>query len=72
MDTSLGADYIVYLFVEVGDLAEKYNDVMRRIAKEVNSESDSSSYGVVFQPGLTEFKDGSSPYGQGYMSGLDW
>ncbi|KAF9146543.1 hypothetical protein BGX30_013758 [Mortierella sp. GBA39] len=56
---------------KVGDLAEQYNDVMRRVAKEVNNESDSSSYGVVFQPGLTEFKDGSSPYGQGYMSGLD-
>ncbi|KAF9129260.1 hypothetical protein BGW39_004312 [Mortierella sp. 14UC] len=56
---------------KVGDLATQYNDVMRRVAKEVNDESDSASFGVVFQPGLTEFKDGSSPYGQGYMSGLD-
>ncbi|KAF9154648.1 hypothetical protein BG015_000333 [Linnemannia schmuckeri] len=44
---------------KVGDLAEQYNDVMRKVAKEVNDESDSASYGVVFQPGLTEFKDGS-------------
>ncbi|KAG0280410.1 hypothetical protein BGZ95_010225 [Linnemannia exigua] len=56
---------------KVGNLAAQYNDAMRRVAKEVNDESDSASFGVVFQPGLTEFKDGSSPYGQGYMSGLD-
>jgi hypothetical protein len=60
------------LSVGVGEVAEQYNDMMRKVAKEVNDESDSTSYGVVFQPGLTEFKDGSSPYGQGYMSGLDW
>jgi len=64
--------FIVCFFVEVGELAVQYNDVMRRITQEVNAESDSATFGVVFQPGLTEFKDGSSPYGQGYMSGLDW
>ncbi|KAG0043536.1 hypothetical protein BGZ83_011287 [Gryganskiella cystojenkinii] len=55
-----------------GDLAKKYNEVMQRIAREMNEEKEGSkSFGVVYQPGLTEFKHGASPYGQGYMSGLD-
>ncbi|GJJ70781.1 hypothetical protein EMPS_03131 [Entomortierella parvispora] len=57
---------------KAGDLAKKYNEVMERIAQEINEEKEGSkTFGVVFQPGLTEFKNGSSPYGQGYMSGLD-
>jgi len=59
--------------IEAGDLAKKYNKVMEKIAREINEEQEGSkTFGVVFQPGLTEFKSGSSPYGQGYMSGLDW
>ncbi|KAG0264934.1 hypothetical protein BG011_005856 [Mortierella polycephala] len=55
-----------------GNLARKYNEIMERIAKEINEESkDQGTFGVAFQPGLTEFKDGSSAYGQGYLSGLD-
>ncbi|KAF9436710.1 hypothetical protein BGZ76_003198, partial [Entomortierella beljakovae] len=53
-----------------GDLATKYNEVMEQIAQEINEESD-GNFGVVYQPGLTNFKERSSPYGQGYMSGLD-
>ncbi|KAG0327065.1 hypothetical protein BGZ99_008405 [Dissophora globulifera] len=57
---------------KAGDLSKKYNEVMERVAHEINEESsDSRTFGVTFQPGLTEFKDGSSPYGQGYLSGLD-
>ena len=60
-------------FIEAGDLAKKYNEVMLRIAREMNEDKEGSkTFGVVYQPGLTEFKSGSSPYGQGYMSGLDW
>ncbi|KAF9914411.1 hypothetical protein BX616_008380 [Lobosporangium transversale] len=55
-----------------GDLAKRYNEVMKRIAREINEESKSErKFGVAYQPGLTEFKDGSSAYGQGYLSGLD-
>ncbi|KAF9206890.1 hypothetical protein BGZ49_001615 [Haplosporangium sp. Z 27] len=55
-----------------GYLARKYNEVMERVAQEINEENaDIGTFGVSFQPGLTEFKDGSSPYGQGYMSGFD-
>ncbi|KAG0370816.1 hypothetical protein BGZ54_003812 [Gamsiella multidivaricata] len=57
---------------KAGDLSKKYNEVMERIAQEINEESkDEGTFGVAFQPGLTEFKDSSSAYGQGYMSGLD-
>ncbi|KAF9998624.1 hypothetical protein BGZ80_010513 [Entomortierella chlamydospora] len=56
-----------------GTLAREYNEVMKRIALEINEESaNGGTFGVVYQPGLTEFRDGSSPYGQGYLSGLDW
>jgi len=59
--------------IEAGDLAIKYNEVMERIANEINEENkDEGTFGVVYQPGLTGFKEGSAPFGQGYMSGLDW
>lgn len=46
---------------------------MQKIAKEINEEyKDEGTFGVVYQPGLTGFKESSSPFGQGYLSGLDW
>ncbi|KAF9427342.1 hypothetical protein BGZ94_005089 [Podila epigama] len=58
---------------KAGDLSRMYNTLMEKIADELNEESkDEGTFGVVFQPGLTEFKSGSSGFGQGYMSGLDW
>ncbi|KAF8940356.1 hypothetical protein BGZ58_006819 [Dissophora ornata] len=57
---------------KAGDLAREYNEIMERVAQEINEESEiEGTFGVVFQPGLTEFKEGSSQYGQGYLSGLD-
>ncbi|KAG0032705.1 hypothetical protein BGZ81_010213 [Podila clonocystis] len=57
---------------KAGDLSRTYNMLMEQIADELNEESkDEGTFGVAFQPGLTEFKNGSSGYGQGYMSGLD-
>ncbi|KAK3825402.1 MAG: hypothetical protein J3Q66DRAFT_104672 [Benniella sp.] len=57
---------------KAGDLAIKYNEVMERIANEINEENkDEGTFGVVYQPGLTGFKEGSAQFGQGYMSGLD-
>ncbi|KAF9109477.1 hypothetical protein BGX27_007575 [Mortierella sp. AM989] len=57
---------------KAGDLAKKYNDVMEMIAQEINEENmNDGKFGVAYQPGLTGFKDGSSSYGQGYLSGLD-
>ncbi|KAF9215497.1 hypothetical protein BGZ59_001246 [Podila verticillata] len=57
---------------KAGDLSREYNTLMEKIADELNEESkDEGTFGVAFQPGLTEFKNGSSGFGQGYMSGLD-
>ncbi|KAF9990980.1 hypothetical protein BGZ75_007163 [Mortierella antarctica] len=56
-----------------GELALEYNEVMKRIVKEINEENEhDGTYGVAYQPGLTRFKEGSSKYGQGFMSKLDW
>ncbi|KAG0215112.1 hypothetical protein BGX28_000817 [Mortierella sp. GBA30] len=54
-----------------GDLALEYNKVMKRISKEINENEEDDTFGVAYQPGLTEFKNGSSSSGQGYLSGLD-
>ncbi|KAF9958038.1 hypothetical protein BGZ72_000969 [Mortierella alpina] len=55
-----------------GELAREYNEVMKRVAKEINEENaHDGTYGVAYQPGLTRFKEGSSKYGQGFMSKLD-
>ncbi|KAF9956061.1 hypothetical protein BGZ65_003004 [Modicella reniformis] len=57
---------------KAGYLAKKYNEVMERIAKEINEENkDDGTFGVVFQPGLTGFKEGASQFGQGYLSKFD-
>ncbi|KAG0355401.1 hypothetical protein BG005_005709 [Podila minutissima] len=57
---------------KAGDLSRTYNTLMEQLAEELNEESkEEGTFGVAFQPGLTEFKKGSSGYGQGYMSGLD-
>ncbi|KAI1316227.1 hypothetical protein EDD11_010274 [Mortierella claussenii] len=57
---------------KAGNLAKQYNEIMERVADEINEESrHEGKFGVAYQPGLTEFKDGSSSYGQGYLSGLD-
>ncbi|KAG0335814.1 hypothetical protein BG004_008307 [Podila humilis] len=58
---------------KAGDLSRTYNILMEQIAEELNEESkEEGTFGVAFQPGLTEFKNGSSRFGQGYMSGFDW
>ncbi|KAG0223399.1 hypothetical protein BGX31_008539 [Mortierella sp. GBA43] len=57
---------------KAGDLAIKYNDIMERVAKEINEENkDEGTFGVAYQPALTGFKESSSPFGQGYLSGFD-
>lgn len=61
------------MFIGAGELAKKYNEVMQKIAMEINEEYKAEgTFGVVYQPGLTGFKNSSSPYGQGYLSAFDW
>ncbi|KAG0245212.1 hypothetical protein BGW41_002681 [Actinomortierella wolfii] len=57
---------------KAGQLVREYNMVMQEVADEINrTEGRDGQFGVVYQPGLTEFKRGAAGYGQGFLSGLD-